>query len=118
MAVQLAECFRAELDMLLVDAPRRSPIGLEELAAGTGATKSLLDRIREARNEATTLSVPLRSYMIKGHDVSDIAQFMDRRGYDLLVVGYAGPASLADRVMGHSADRLIELSPCPVLVIK
>jgi nucleotide-binding universal stress UspA family protein len=120
MALQLAECFRAELDVLLVQRPKsRSPANLDELASGKVETiKSLQDRLQEARNEAIALNVPVRSHVIKGHDVSDIAGFMDRRGYDLLVIGYAGPASLAERIMGHSADRLIELSPCPVLVIK
>ncbi len=38
--------------------------------------------------------------------------------YDLLVVGYMGHSALYNRIIGSTTDRLVELAPCQVLVIK
>ena len=65
------------------------------------------------------LGVPIRSHVIKKQDVTAATGFMDRRGYELLVIGYAGPASIYDKISGNSVGgHLVELSPCSVLVIK
>jgi len=37
---------------------------------------------------------------------------------DLLVIGATGHSTFYERVLGTRADRLVDLSPCPVLVAK
>ena len=37
---------------------------------------------------------------------------------DLLVVGFMGHSALYERIIGGTADRLVRLAPCPVLVVK
>ena len=37
---------------------------------------------------------------------------------DLLVVGFMGHSALYERIIGSTADRLVRLAPCPVLVVK
>jgi nucleotide-binding universal stress UspA family protein len=118
MALQLAECFRAELDLLVQRPASRSLTRLEGGTVKIETSKPVLETLAEARKEAFALGVPIRSHVIMGHEISDIADFMDRRGYDLLVIGYAGPGRLYDQIRGNSVNHLIELSPCPVLVIK
>ena len=60
----------------------------------------------------------LRVALVVGHPVSCIAEFVQRGGYDLLVVGYMGHSALYNRVIGSTTDRLVELAPCKVLVVK
>jgi nucleotide-binding universal stress UspA family protein len=37
---------------------------------------------------------------------------------DLLVIGATGHSALYERLIGSRADRIVQLSPCPVLVVK
>jgi nucleotide-binding universal stress UspA family protein len=37
---------------------------------------------------------------------------------DLLVVGFMGHSQLYERIIGGTADRLVRLAPCSVLVVK
>ena len=37
---------------------------------------------------------------------------------DLLVIGATGHSALYERMIGSRADRIIQLAPCPVLVVK
>jgi len=37
---------------------------------------------------------------------------------DLLVIGATGHSAFYERMIGSRADRLVQLAPCPVLVIK
>jgi nucleotide-binding universal stress UspA family protein len=34
------------------------------------------------------------------------------------VIGYMGHSALYNRIMGSTTDRLVELAPCAVLVVK
>ena len=38
--------------------------------------------------------------------------------FDLLVIGATGHSALYERTIGSRADRMIQLAPCPVLVVK
>jgi nucleotide-binding universal stress UspA family protein len=37
---------------------------------------------------------------------------------DLLVIGATGHSALYERMIGSRADRIVQLSKCPVLVVK
>ena len=39
-------------------------------------------------------------------------------GYDLLVVGFMGHSALYNRIIGSAPDRLVDLAPCTVMVVK
>jgi nucleotide-binding universal stress UspA family protein len=46
------------------------------------------------------------------------ARYVKARKADLLVVGFMGHSALYERIIGGTADRLVRLAPCPVLVAK
>jgi nucleotide-binding universal stress UspA family protein len=39
-------------------------------------------------------------------------------GADLLVIGATAHSALYERMLGSRADRVVQLAPCPVLVVK
>ena len=47
-----------------------------------------------------------------------IVEIIEREGFDLLVIGYMGHSALYNRLIGSTTDRLVELAPCHVLVVK
>ena len=74
--------------------------------------------VASAKALAQAKGVAFESHVLAGHPVSCIAEFVQRGGYDLLVVGYMGHSALYNRVIGSTTDRLVELAPCKVLVVK
>jgi nucleotide-binding universal stress UspA family protein len=64
---------------------------------------------------ASLLSIWLRiSTALSEIVVGTIAQLEP----DLLVIGATGHSALYERTIGSRADRIIQLAPCPVLVVK
>ena len=56
--------------------------------------------------------------VVAGHAVPTIVELIEREGFDLLVIGFMGHSALYNRLIGSTTDRLVELAPCPVLVVK
>jgi nucleotide-binding universal stress UspA family protein len=50
--------------------------------------------------------------------VPAIVDFIARDRFDLLVTGFMGHSAVYNRVIGSTTDRLVELAPCAVLVVK
>jgi nucleotide-binding universal stress UspA family protein len=53
-----------------------------------------------------------------GHPVRDIVKLADDLKADLVVIGAKGHSELYERMIGSRADRIVQLAPCPVLVVK
>ena len=68
--------------------------------------------------EANHHRVKLVSHIVIGRPAPAIFAFMARDGFDLLVTGFKGHSALYHRILGKTTDRLIELAPCAVLVVK
>jgi nucleotide-binding universal stress UspA family protein len=47
--------------------------------------------------------------------ISELALKIDA---DLMVIGATGHSALYERLIGSRADRIVQLAPCPVLVVK
>jgi nucleotide-binding universal stress UspA family protein len=62
--------------------------------------------------------VKLATHIVVGHAVPAIVDFIEREGFDLLVTGFMGHSALYNRVIGSTTDRLVELAPCTILVVK
>jgi nucleotide-binding universal stress UspA family protein len=62
--------------------------------------------------------VRIESHVAAGHAVPTIVEFIERDGFDLLVIGYVGHSAIYNRLIGSTTDRLVELAPCAVVVVK
>ena len=119
MALKLARSSRAQLHMISVEEMQWIPGTREEVVGD----KELADRrfaivVERARQEAKRRRVKLATHVVVGHPVSAIVDFIARDGFDLLVIGFMGHSALYNRVIGGTTDRLVELAPCAVLVVK
>jgi nucleotide-binding universal stress UspA family protein len=118
-ALDLARRLSASLDMICVEELPRFPATIDEVEEeraelGGGFAK----RVEAAKAKAAAAGVPFAAYVVAGRPVSSVAEFVERRGYDLLVVGHMGHSGLYNRVVGTAADRLIDLARCTVMVVK
>lgn len=119
-ALRLAYSHKAQLHMVCVEEIPWMPAGSREEIIGD---KELADRkfaevVVKAETEARHHRVKLVSDILVGHAVSTIVEFVERERFDLLVTGFMGHSAIFNRVIGSTTDRLVELAPCAVLVVK
>jgi nucleotide-binding universal stress UspA family protein len=118
-AIKLAKRHDAELHM----------ISVEELPAFPGSIDEVVEEKREANHvyegvtrtavaQAQAEGRKLKVHVVVGHPVAAIAEFVERERVDLLVVGYMGHTALYNRIIGSTAERLVDHAACAVLVIK
>lgn len=118
-ALALAKPSRAPLHMICVEeiqwvpGTREEVIGEKELA-----DRKFADVVAKAQEMAKRRRVKLVPHIVVGHAVPTIVDFIAGDGFDLLVIGFMGHTALYSRVIGSTTDRLVELAPCTVLVVK
>ena len=118
-ALRLAHSHKAQLHMICVEETQWIPGSREEVIGD----KELADRkfaevVAKAEVEAKHHRVKLTSHIVVGHSVPAIVDFIARERFKLLVTGFMGHSALYNRVIGSTTDRLVELAPCTVLVVK
>ena len=118
-AISLASVLRAELHMISVEELPRFPATIDEVHEEKQEANRIFDRvIARARVQAKAARVKIETHVVAGHAVPSIVEFIEREGCDLLVIGYMGHSALYNRLIGSTTDRLVELAPCQVLVVK
>ena len=119
LAIDIAKQNAAALHLVCVEEIPPMPEYLEEIreAKDTAARRvhTVIDR---ARHLARARDLDLHVHVLSGHPVRMIVDLAPRIGADLLVIGATGHSALYERLIGSRADRIVQLSPCPVLVIK
>jgi len=119
LAITLAKENKSELHMVSVEEIDYVPEFIEEVReeAGTAARRfhKVLPRARAMAEEN---GVKLRTHVLTGHAVRDIVALAGELKADLLVVGATGHSQFYERILGSRADRLVQLAPCPVLVVR
>lgn len=118
-ATELARRLEAELHMVSVEELPRFPTSVDEVVEEKNEANHLFRRVIDrARAQAKAQQVKLEAHVIAGHAVTSIVEFVERERCDLLVIGYMGHSALYNRIIGSTTDRLVELAPCQVLVVK
>jgi nucleotide-binding universal stress UspA family protein len=119
LALALARQNDSELHMVSVEEIDYMPEFIEEVReeTGTGARR-FHNVVQRARAMAEERQVKLRTHVVAGHPVRDIVELATELEVNLLVIGARGHSALYERLIGSRADRLVNLAPCPVLVVK
>ena len=118
-AIAIAKQNNSELHMISVEEVDYMPEFIEEVREETGtAARRYRTVIQRARAMADQSHVKLQTHVVAGHPVRDIVDFAGRIEAELLVIGASGHSPLYERLIGSRADRIVQLAPCPVLVVK
>ncbi len=118
-ALRLAQSQKAQLHMICVEETQWIPGSREEVIGDKEiADRKFAEVIAKSEAEAKHHRVKLISHILMGHPVPAIVDFIERDGFDLLVAGFMGHSALYNRVIGSTTDRLVELAPCAVLIVK
>ena len=118
-ALDLAKRRRALLHMVSVEETQWVPGTREEVIGEKELANRKFDHVFErAKKEAGGRGVGLETHLLVGHPVKAIAEFVKDNGFDALVIGYVGHSQLYGMLIGGTAERLVRLAPCTVIVVK
>ena len=118
-AIELARRLSTELHMATVEELPRIPASIDEVAEEkTEANHRFAPVLEAAQAQARAAGMMIATHLVPGHVVETIVRLINEGGFDLLVAGFMGHSQLYERIIGGTADRLVRLAPCAVLVIK
>jgi nucleotide-binding universal stress UspA family protein len=118
-AIRLAKTHGAALQMISVEELPQFPASVDEVVEEKAEANHFFAAvIARAKAQAQAAGVALDTHVVTGHAVASIVEFVHNRAADLLVIGYMGHSALYNRVIGSTTDRLVELAPCAVMVVK
>lgn len=119
LALAIAKQNGSELHMVSVEEIDYMPEFMEEVREEKGtAARRFHTVIQRAHAMADDRKVKLQTHVLAGHPVRDIVTLAADLKVDLLVIGATGHSALYERMIGSRADRIVQLAPCPVLVVK
>ena len=119
MALAITKQNNSDLHMVSVEEIDYMPAFIEEVREETGtAARRFHSVLQRARAMAQEHGVQLHTHVVAGHPVRDIVGLAAELKIDLLVIGATGHSALYERMIGSRADRIMQLAPCPVLVVK
>ncbi|HET6161473.1 MAG TPA: universal stress protein [Dongiaceae bacterium] len=118
-ALDLAKRHKARLLMVSVEELPRFPTTMDELVEESEeAGHRFAQLIETCQAQARIKRVKVEPHVVPGHAVTSIVEFVEQNRCDLLVVGFMGHSALYNRLIGGTTDRLVELAPCAILVVK
>ena len=118
-AIALAREAKAELHMLSVEELPRFPASIDEVVEEKAeSNRRFGGLIRRARASAEAQGLKIHFHVKAGHTVPVIVDFVREHAIDLLVVGFMGHSALYNHLIGSTTDRLVDLAPAAVLVVK
>jgi len=119
LALAIARQNGSELHMVCVEEIDYMPEFIEEVREETATAARRFHKVlQRARAMAEESGVKLETHVLAGHPVRDIVELAKGLKADLLVIGATGHSALYERMIGSRADRIVQLAPCPVLVVK
>lgn len=117
--ILLASLADIELHTISVEELPRFPGTIDEVVEVKEAEDSRFGAvISQARQMAESKGVELTPFVVVGHEVKTIVEFLEENEYDLLIIGFMGHSAIYNRIMGGTCQALVRLAPCAVLVVK
>lgn len=118
-AIELAKRTGADLHMILVEQLPQFPATVDEVIEEKKfANHRFAEAVSRSRKVAAHAGIELHCHVTAGHVIAAIVDFVKANGIDLLVIGFMGHSRLYNAVIGGTADRLVDHSPCAILVVK
>lgn len=119
IALALAQQNGSELHMVCVEEINYMPEFIEEIRQETKMGARRFHKVvQQARAMAEQRQTKLHTHVVAGHPVRDIVDLAAELKVGLLVIGARGHSAIYERLVGSRADRIVQLAPCPVLVVK
>lgn len=118
VAIALAADLHTDIHVLIVIRPPAHTETDEEREVAAAAERDNLSKGLSDHAGDISKNVDVSVDVVHADDPAQaIADFVDRYGFDLVVVGRHGREQLTHRGIGQSLEGLLRRHPCPVLVV-
>ena len=118
-AMALARSSKAELFLISIEELPRYPAAVDEIDDERDAATEFFQRIqREGIERVTTAGLIARHEIRVGHPGQALSHYALEVGADLLVIGHSGHSGIWGRLLGTTADKVVDHAPCSVLVVR
>jgi nucleotide-binding universal stress UspA family protein len=119
-AVALAAALKADLSCVMVEEhlPHYAASISEVKAAKEEIDQHFRGLAKQAKDLAGLSGIDMETIVRQGHEVETVVNVAKDGAYDLLVIGYHGHSAIFGRIMGSTAQSIVRLAPCPVLLAK
>jgi nucleotide-binding universal stress UspA family protein len=118
---QIAQ-YKDGLDIQLLNVQHALPSNVAAHVAGDAIPEYHrevgLEELKAARDLLATAKVPYEHHIAVGEPAEVIARFAAERNCDQIAMGTRGRGSVSNLVLGSVANKVIQLSPVPVLLVK
>ena len=74
--------------------------------------------MKEALNEIGSIPGELETEILEGTVAEAILTILETRNIDLVVMGTRGRGRLVSALLGSQSQKVVQLAPCPVLLMR
>jgi nucleotide-binding universal stress UspA family protein len=118
-AVALARMTKAELFLLSVEELPRYPAAVDEVEDERRSAEQFFQEVqKDAIERGNAAGLVIHHDIRAGHAAQALPHYALELGADLLVIGHSGHSGIWGRLLGTTADKVVEHAPCSVLVVR
>ena len=118
-AIELARVAKAELFLISVEELPRYPAAVDEINGEQRAAERFFHKAqREATARVNEAGLVAHGEIRAGHPAQVLPHYALEIGADLMVIGHSGHSAIWGRLLGTTADKIVDHVPCSVLVVR
>ena len=118
-AISLARMAKAEIHLVSIEELPRYPAAVDEVDdEHDAALRFLTNAQQEAIDQVTTAGMVAHHDIRAGHPAQALPNYAAEVAADVLVIGCSGHSGIWGRLLGTTADKVVDHAPCSVLVVR
>jgi nucleotide-binding universal stress UspA family protein len=118
-AVVLARVTKADLFLVSIMELPRYPGAIDEVEDEQHTAQRFFQKIqKEAVARVTAAGLVVHSEIRAGHAAQALPHYVLEMKGDLLVIGHSGRSGIWGKLLGTTADKVVDLAPCSVLIVR
>jgi len=118
-AISMARAVKAELFLISIEELPRYPATIDEIDGEQRASEKFFHEIQqEALARVNTVGLVAHGQIRPGHAAQALPHYAMEVGADLLVIGHSGHSGIWGRLLGTTADKVVDHAPCSVLIVR
>ncbi len=115
----LAKHYVAELLVISIQEPVEASYSASEVLAAEKTARNTLEAVQaEAQFLAENEDVQVATCILTGSPTKLLAECIKQNNVDLLVIGDTGHSSIWGALLGTTAEKIVRVAPCSVLVVR
>lgn len=117
-AFYLAQIAGGELHLLHSYHTTSTLLKSEKTGKETAHYNEARKELARLKNEAASRGINCKEFLTAQKTLDAIQDLTSEHGYDLVIIGSHGASGIKELFIGSTAQKVVRLSKCPVLVIK